>query len=134
MVEKIGLVKEVNSKLKSLKVHLPHHESDHVLNIAYNILMGGMRMEDIELRRNDEGFMNGLGADRIPDPTTAEDFTRRFTEVDIETLRESINISREREWREGVKEILDEALIDADGTIASTLGGCKEGMDISHKV
>ena len=30
---------------------LPYHESDHVLNIAYNVLVGGQRLEDIELRR-----------------------------------------------------------------------------------
>ena len=74
MVKKIGLVKEINAKLKLLKVHVPYHESDHVLNIAYNILAGGMRLEDIELRRNDEVFLNALGAQRIPDPTTAGDF------------------------------------------------------------
>ena len=54
-----------------LKIHLPYHESDHVLNMAYNILAGGVRLEDIELRRQDEVFLNGLGAERIPDPTTA---------------------------------------------------------------
>ena len=37
--------------------------------------------EDIELRRNDEAFLDGLGAQRIPDPTTSGDFTRRFNET-----------------------------------------------------
>ncbi|HDY75067.1 MAG TPA: hypothetical protein ENH49_00925 [Candidatus Marinimicrobia bacterium] len=95
MVKKIGLVKEINTRLKLLKVHVPYHESDHVLNIAYNILAGGMRLEDIELRRNDEGFLNALGAQRIPDPTTAGDFTRRFNEEDIVTLMECVNPVRE---------------------------------------
>jgi hypothetical protein len=58
-------------------LHLPYHESDHVLNLTYNLLAGGQRLEDIELRRQDEVFLNGLGAERIPDPTTAGDFTRR---------------------------------------------------------
>ncbi len=133
MVKKIGLVKEIDSKLKLLKVHIPYHESDHVLNIAYNILAGGMRLEDIELRRNDEVFMNALGAQRIPDPTTAGDFTRRFDKEDIETLMECINTSRQGVWAEGGKRRLEEALIDVDGTIARTLGECKKGMDISYK-
>ena len=72
--------------LELLKVHLPYHESDHVLNLAYNILAGGQRLEDIELRRQDEVFLNGLGAERIPDPTTAGDFTRRFSPEDIVAL------------------------------------------------
>ena len=132
MVKKIGLVKEIDTKLKLLKAHIPYHESDHVLNIAYNILAGGMRLEDIELRRNDEVFMNALGAQRIPDPTTAGDFTRRFDREDIAILMECINITRKKVWRESGKERLKKALIDIDGTIAETLGECKKGMDISY--
>ena len=60
MVQRLGLVEDINQNLKLLKVHLPYHESDHVLNIAYNLLAGGVRLEDIELRRQDENFLNGL--------------------------------------------------------------------------
>ncbi|GJQ24961.1 MAG: hypothetical protein HBSAPP01_27510 [Candidatus Brocadia sapporoensis] len=62
MVQRSGLVEEINAKVKLLKVHVPYHESDHVLNIAYNILVGGMRLEDIELNRNNEGYLNAVGA------------------------------------------------------------------------
>jgi hypothetical protein len=41
MVQRLGLVEDIDGSLKLLKVHLPYHESDHVLNIAYNILAGG---------------------------------------------------------------------------------------------
>ena len=83
MVQRLGLVEDIDRHLHLLKVHLPYHESDHVLNLAYNLLAGGQRLEDIELRRQDEVFLNGLGAERIPDPTTAGDFTRRFSAGDI---------------------------------------------------
>lgn len=133
MAQRVGLVKEINTRLKLLKVHIPYHESDHVLNMAYNILTGGTRLEDIELRRNDEVFMDAIGAERIPDPTTAGDFTRRFSAEDITTLMECINTCRQRVWIKDDKERLTEALIDIDGTIAWTLGECKKGMDISYK-
>ena len=87
MVQRLGLVEDINRHLHLLKVHLPYHESDHVLNLAYNLLAGGQRLEDIELRRQDEVFLNGLGAERIPDPTTAGDFTRRFEVQDITRFR-----------------------------------------------
>ncbi len=112
---------------------MPYHESDHVLNIAYNVMLNGMRLEDIELRRNDEVFMNAIGAQRIPDPTTAGDFTRRFEKNDHELLMECINNTREKVWSEAPRELLKEAIIDVDGTLAGTLGECKEGMDISYK-
>ncbi len=112
MVQRCGLVEEINAKLKLLKVHVPYHESDHVLNIAYNILVGGMRLEDIGLNRNNEGYLNAVGAQRIPDPTTAGDFTRRFTPEDIGKLMGCINTVRSRVWKEGRKEKLKEALID----------------------
>jgi hypothetical protein len=38
--------------------------------------------------RNDEAFLDGLDAQRIPDPTTSGDFTRRFEEADILNLME----------------------------------------------
>ena len=63
MVQKIELDKEIDRTLHLLKRHLPYHESDHVLNIAFNILAGGKRIEHLELRRNDEVYLDALGAE-----------------------------------------------------------------------
>jgi hypothetical protein len=133
MVQRLGLVEDIDRHLHLLKVHLPYHESDHVLNLTYNLLAGGQRLEDIELRRQDEVFLNGLGAERIPDPTTAGDFTRRFCEEDIAVLQECINRARLAVWQVQPEGFLQEAFVDADGTIAGTYGECKQGMDISYK-
>src|SRR4030066_1333762 len=78
LVCKLGLDRAINKNIVLLKVHVPYWESDHVLNIAYNVLTGGVCMEDIERLRNDETYMNAFNAERIPDPTTAGDFLRRF--------------------------------------------------------
>ena len=133
LAQKIGLVDALNQKVQVLKRHLPYHESDHVLNLAYNIMAGGERLEDIELRRQDECFLNGLGAQRIPDPTTAGDFTRRFEPEDILNLMDAIHEARQCVWKQQPKSLLSRAIIDVDGTIAGTLGECKRGMDISYK-
>lgn len=133
MARRTGLVDAINEKVVVLKRHLPYHESDHVLNLAYNILAGGVRLEDLELRRNDEGYLNGLGAQRIPDPTTAGDFTRRFGSEDTLALLEAVNTARRNVWNLQPAGFLEEAVIDVDGSLAPTLGECKEGMDISYK-
>jgi len=128
-----GLVGALDEKLSLLKRHLPYHESDHVLNIAYNTLTGGTCLDDIELRRNDEAFMDGLGVERIPDPTTAGDFTRRFDEEDVLELMEAINSIRPRLWKKRLpRSQRKEAIIDVDGTHAPTLGECKEGIGLSY--
>jgi hypothetical protein len=133
MAKRVGLVKEIDKHLHLLKRHLPYHESDHVLNLAYNVLVGGTRLENIELQRQDEGWMDALGAEVIPDPTTAGDFVRRFSERDVVALMEVINGRRKRVWDRQPKEFFKKAILNIDGTIAETTGECKEGMDISYK-
>ncbi len=132
LARQVGLIEGLDQKLHLLKRHLPYHESDHVLNLAYNILAGGTCIEDLELLRNDEVYLNALGACRIPDPTTAGDFCRRFTDADVEVLMETINDSRLRVWKQQPPEFFTQAIIEADGTIAPTNGECKAGMDISY--
>ncbi|MBK8014826.1 MAG: hypothetical protein IPK13_26215 [Deltaproteobacteria bacterium] len=74
LVKKTGLTKHISDNLHLLKIKVPYHESDHVMNIAYNALGGGRTLEDIELRRNARVFLEALGTRSIPDPTTAGDF------------------------------------------------------------
>lgn len=133
LARRTGLVEAIDRNLYLLKCHLPYHESDHVLNIAYNILCNGQCLEDIERLRNDEVYLDALGAERIPDPTTAGDFCRRYSEQDVQTLMNIINEIRLRVWGKQPEAFFDQAIIDADGTIAETTGQCKQGMDISYK-
>jgi hypothetical protein len=132
LAQRTGLIRDIDHMVHVLKRHLPYHESDHVLNIAFNILAGGRRLEHIELRRNDEVFLNALGAQRIPDPTTEGDFCRRFTEPDVQTLMDAINQNRLRIWAQQPDEFFEEAFLDADGSMVPTDAECKEGVDIDH--
>ncbi len=86
-----GLIAAINKRVHVLKIHCPYHESDHVLNMAFNAMCGGQTLDDIELRRNDTAFLNALQTDAIPDPTTAGDFCRRFKEGDIHALMTAID-------------------------------------------
>ncbi len=133
LAQRTGLIRDIDHMVHVLKRHLPYHESDHVLNIAFNILAGGRRFEHIELRRNDEVFLNALGAQRIPDPTTEGDFCRRFTALDVQSLMDAINETRLRVWAQQPVEFFEEAFLDADGTMVPTDAECKKGIDINHK-
>jgi hypothetical protein len=132
LVRKLGLAEAIDERLHLLKYHLPYHESDHVLNFAYNALCGGTCLDDIELRRNDIVFLDALGADRIPDPTTAGDFCRRFTPEDIEILQDVFDHTRVKAWHQQPPDFFDEAILDVDGTLVATGACCKQGVDIAY--
>lgn len=130
---RIGLIDAIDQRLHLLKFHVRYHESDHVLNLAYNALCNGTCLQDIELRRNDENYLDALGTRRIPDPTTAGDFCRRFTLEDIDTFIDIVNEVRLKVWAQQPDNFFDCATIDMDGTYVPTNGEYKEGIDISCK-
>jgi len=136
LARRVGLIDAIDRDVRLLKVHLPYHESDHVLNIAYNILAGGQCLQDLELLRNDEAYLDALGTSRIPDPTTAGDFCRRFTSADqVNALQDAINSVRVGVWKQHAESdpcFFDRATLDADGTLAPTDACCKQGIDISY--
>jgi hypothetical protein len=133
LARKLGLDQAINASLGLLKIHLPYHDSDHVLSIAYNLLAGGTCLEHLELLRSDEAYLDALGARRVPDPTTAGDYCRRFDAAAIFRLQAIFNGIRLKVWRQQPKSFFDEAILEADGTMVETTGECKEGMDINHK-
>ena len=133
LVKHVGLAEEIDSALSLLKIHHPYFESDHVLNVAYNVLCGGSRLDDIEARRGDRVFLDGIGAPSLPDPTTAGDFCRRFSPDDVMALQEAANRARLRVWGTQPPAFLAQAaVIEADATIVPTDGCTKEGMSIAY--
>ena len=133
LARKLELDQAIDRSLRLLRIHLPYHESDHVLNMAYNLLAGGTCLEHLELLRNDEAYLDALGARRIPDPTTAGDFCRRFDRGDIDLLQEVFNATRRKVWRQQPDAFFEEAILEADGTMVETTGECKQGMDINYQ-
>jgi len=132
LVRELQLAEAIDARLQLFKIHLPYHESDHVLNLAYNALCDGRCLEDLELRRQDEAYLNLLGAARIPDPTTAGDFCRRFQQDDLQRLQEAYDVARRQVWARQPPEFFAEARIDADGKTVATDAECKDGIDIAY--
>lgn len=129
----VGLELLLRRELSILKQPKPYHDSDHVLALVFNILSGGECLSDLESRRRDEAFLDALSAQRLPHPTTSGDYLRRFEKEAIRDLERVINLASARVWRTRPEEERELATIDVDGTIVSTEGECKEGMDISYK-
>lgn len=132
LAKQSGLIDAIDRRLRLLKFHAPYHESDHVLNFAFNAMCDGRCLEDIELRRNDEAYLDALGADRIPDPTTAGDFCRRFSSGHLRLLQTALDEARQNVWARQPKEFFDRATLDFDGTLVAADGEKKQGVDIAY--
>ena len=96
MINELEFRQEIDSRLHLLKKHLPYRESDHVSNLTYNALLEGVRLEDLELRRNNRpcSMVWAPSAFRIQPPSG--DFTRRFEEADILDPMEMPDMVRQR--------------------------------------
>ena len=132
LVQRLGLAERIDDAVPVFKRHQPYYESDHVLNIAYNVLCGGQTLDDIERRRQDRVYLAALGTESLPDPTTAGDFCRRFDADRIDALMDALNETRLEVWQRCPALGQETARIDADGTLVPTTGECKDGMDIAY--
>jgi hypothetical protein len=132
VARQLGLIDAIDQRLKVLKIHLPYHESDHVLALAYLPLCGGTCLQDLELLRQDEVLLDALGARRLPDPTTAGDFCRRFSQDSIQTLQDIVDATRVKAWVGQPAAFFEQAIVDMDGFLVETTGQCKQGMDIAY--
>ena len=133
LVRQLDVAGGINRLCPIFRFHLPYSEADHVLNIAFNLLAGGSCLEHLELRRNDEAYLDALGAQRIPDPTTAGDFCRRFSKLDVFALQEAFHEPRLKVWRQQPDAFFDQAVIEADGTMVETCGEKKAGIGMNYK-
>jgi hypothetical protein len=132
LARQVGLLDAIDNRLHLLTFHFPYHESDHVVTFAYNALCNGICLQDLEDRRQDEVFLDALGARRIPDPTTAGDFCRRFDESAIRLLQDIVHEVRLGVWAQQPADFLAQARLDMDGCLVETTGQCKQGMDIAY--
>jgi hypothetical protein len=128
----VGRIDALDRRLELLTSHLPYHESDHVLALAYLPLGGGPCLQDLELLRQDEVRLDALGARRRPDPTPAGDFGRRVSVDTLPILQDIIDDTRLGVWAKQPSAFFDQAILDMDGFGVETTGQCKPGMDIAY--
>jgi hypothetical protein len=110
LARRIGLIEAIDAHLHLLKVHLPYHESDHVLNIAFNALAGGKRIEHLELRRNDEVYRNLRYPPAVDSPLLAAIDPTRADRIAFDHRESTVHFGpglSDRESRRLIKTIMD---------------------------
>lgn len=138
-VRRFKVAQQLDNALRLFKRHAPYHESDHVLALAYTLYVDGRCLEDQGVLQGSEAVRRMIGACRIPDPTTAGDFLRRFrTAGDVAQLSRVIDEVEEAVWSKLPGRVRrrrkkhEFALVDLDGHIKPLYGVQKEGADFSY--
>ncbi len=129
MIQKLNLPALINEQVTVLKRHLPYFESDHILSLCYSVLCGHKPLQDLNRLRTDAVYLDALGQDKLPAPSTTGDFLRRFKQQDILALQEAINQARVKVWQRQPQAFFKAAIIDMDGTVFSTDAQCTQGVD-----
>ena len=134
LIRNLRVAQSIDERLSLLQSHRPFQESDHVLTHVYNLFVGGSAIEDIADLQCSEPVRRILGTARIPDPSTAGDFLRRFGSTDIEELDGAIDEVQRRVWRRahGSRRI-KRGVVDLDSHVRHVYGNQKEGADYTYK-
>ena len=134
LAARLRMPQSIDGHLALLRSRRPFHESDHVMTHVYNLFAGGTAIEDIVDLQHSEPVRRMLGTSRIPDPTTAGDFLRRFDEPAIRALDRAIDEIQELAWRrrDGVKK-LELGVVDLDSHLHHVFGHQKEGADFTRE-
>jgi hypothetical protein len=138
-VRRFRVAQRLDEALVLFRRHAPYHESDHVLALASTLYADGTCLEDQAVLQGSEAVRRLVGACRIPDPTTAGDFLRRFKSVqDVEHLSGVIDEVEQAVWSKLPGKVRrrrkkhEFALVDLDGHIKPLYGAQKEGADFSY--
>ena len=134
-LRRFKVAERIDRHAKVFLVHRPYHESDHMLAQALNLYVGRTCIEDVANLQHSEAACRILGACRIPDPTTAGDFLRRFHEKEhqLPGLRcavDEVQVEVWRRLRHGRGQFDDAwSIVDVDGHVKPLYGVQKEGAD-----
>jgi hypothetical protein len=138
LVKRVRLPQLLNDALSLLRVYKPYSEADHVLTHTFNLYLGGSTIEDIATLQQSPAIRCLLGMPRVPDPTTAGDFLRRFDQPSLTSLDLALDQAMERAWQLLPRKVRRQrktqtAKVDLDSHFKEVYGQQKEGADLNRK-
>ena len=115
LVDAVGLAGEIDASLQLLKLHRPYHESDHVLNIAYNACAAGSAWRTSRPAAATRCSSTAWGPRASPTRPPPGTSAAASTHASILALQEAINRARLKVWRRQPASFFARpAVIDAD--------------------
>jgi Transposase DDE domain group 1 len=103
--------------------------SESILGLAFNLMLGGDCLDDLDVLRGDPGTVAILGVKSVIAPRTAGDFLRRFRIGDLCDFQRALRAIARRVRPRQTSEI---CTIDLDATILEQRSSRKEGSRMAY--
>ncbi len=124
LAQKLGLTAALGKvSVKQRRRGIP--TPDFILSFAYNLLVGGSHLSDLEVLRSETATQDHLYGLEVPAPTTAGEFLRKFASGHIKQVEGAIRTAllRSADLLGGMAPIT----LDLDSSIFQVYGYLKEG-------
>lgn len=125
--ERMKLPQLIDSHLSLKQRERGYPESQNLLALCWNLILGGDSLRDLQVLRGDAGLCELLGVDSVLAPTTAGELLRQFTIAEIGALE---TILREAAQQVRPLQRSQTLTMDLDSSIYVQCSTRKEG---SHK-
>lgn len=129
-IERIELPELIDAELNVKARQRGYPESENVLSICWNSILGGHCMSDLNVLRGEAGLPELLGVKSLMAPTTAGEFLRCFDMGKLCDLRRinCLAAGRVRQWQKS-----DRLTIDLDASLYEQCSKSKQGSRMSYK-
>ncbi|MBL8166839.1 MAG: transposase [Acidobacteria bacterium] len=129
-VARIGLPELIDAELHLKQRERGDPESETVLSLCWNAILGGSFLLDLNVLRGDAGLRELLGVQSLMAPTTAGEFLRRFHIGSLDDLQ---RINRRaarcvRPWQTSAQ-----VAIDLDALLYEQCSKCRQGSRMNYK-
>lgn len=129
-IGKLGVPELIDANVFVKARERGYPESENVLSLCWNAILGGDCLLDLNVLRGDPGLPGLFGVKQILAPTTAGEFLGKFTIGDLSDLQRALRqISRQvRPLQKGTR-----LTIDLDASLYEQCSTRKEGSRMNYK-
>jgi len=130
MASALNIPKALDDQIQVKVREAGYPESEHILALSANAFCGGDYLEDLESLREDGALKAAIGRSRIPDPTTAADFCRRFYMGNLYQFDRALGNIFQEVYRHRLS--VKTWTIDVDAKVHEVFGEKKQGAAVSY--
>jgi hypothetical protein len=129
-IARLSLPELIDEQLQIKARQRGYPESQNVLALCWNLILGGDSLRDLDVLRGDAGLVQLLGVESVLAPTTAGEFLRQFELGAITKLQALLRGAAEvvRPWQ-----LSQSVTMDLDASLYAQCSERKDGSRMNYK-